>query len=160
VSRVRFEPPLDRGRYPFSEAVRVRFAETDAMGVVHHAAYLPYLEVARVSYLRSIGRPYSVLRTEGLEFPVIEVSVRYRKPLVFDEEVDVAVVLAAARGAAFELGYLLSVDGEPRATGVTVHAVVDHQGHLQRVPAWLFRLAPQHRAAAGASGEPPKSAPT
>ena len=55
--RAAFEPPTDAGAYGFCHRVRVRFAETDAMGVVHHAAYLPYLEAARVEFLRSVGRP-------------------------------------------------------------------------------------------------------
>ncbi len=90
------EPLLDPRRYPFAHRVRVRFAETDAMGVVHHAAYLPYLESARVEWLRSLGRPYTRIRAEGFDLAVIEVGVRYLAPLRFDEEADVHVRLARA----------------------------------------------------------------
>src|SRR5438094_4141902 len=57
--RLSVEPARRADAYPFHQRIRVRFAETDAMGVVHHAAYLPYLESARVEYLRSVGHPYA-----------------------------------------------------------------------------------------------------
>ena len=56
--RQSLEPTRDQGDYPFAHRIRTRFAETDAMGIVHHAAYLPYLEEARVAYLRQLGHPY------------------------------------------------------------------------------------------------------
>ncbi len=139
--RVSIEPSTDPAAYPFSYPVRVRFAETDAMGVVHHAAYLPYLEVARVEYLRSLGHGYAELRQAGVEFPVAEVAVRYARPLRFDELADVHLVVASVGAAVFQIGYLLAVDGEPRATAVTVHAVVSIGGRPTRSPAWLRALA-------------------
>lgn len=140
--RVTVDPPTDPAAYPFDHQVRVRFAETDAMGVVHHAAYLPYLEVARVEYLRSLGHPYAELRQSGIEFPVVEVAARYLRPLRFDELVDVHLLVASVTGAAFQLAYLLTVDGERRATAVTVHGVVAVGGRPTRAPAWLRALAP------------------
>src|SRR3954469_18242662 len=71
--------------YPFSIELRARFYETDAMGVVHHAAYLSYLETARVEYLRSVGRPYTELRAEGIDLAVIGVELSYLAPLRFDD---------------------------------------------------------------------------
>ena len=62
-------PRAIRPDYAFSHRLRTRFAETDAMGVVHHAAYLPYLEEARVEYLRSIGHPYDAVRAGGRRRP-------------------------------------------------------------------------------------------
>jgi acyl-CoA thioester hydrolase len=135
--RLTFDPPTDPDGYRFDHVVRVRFAETDAMGVVHHAAYLPYLEEARVEYLRALGHPYDEVRSGGIDFTVVELAVRYLRPLRFDEQVDVHVALAWARGATFQMEYLLEVDGVPRATAVTVHGVVDRDGHAKRTPAWL-----------------------
>src|SRR5438270_427934 len=63
--RMNFDPPGDPGAYPFSHRLRVRFCETDAMGVVHHASYLAYLEETRVEYLRALDRPYQRLRAGG-----------------------------------------------------------------------------------------------
>jgi acyl-CoA thioester hydrolase len=139
--RLAFDPPLDPATYAFSHDVRVRFAETDAMGVVHHAAYLPYLEEARVAYLRAIGHPYHEVRAAGADFAVLEVFVRYLQPLRFDEIVRVHLLLAVASRATFQMGYLLEVEGQARATAVTVHGCVDPTGRPVRMPAWLSEMA-------------------
>ena len=138
--RPTFDPPTDPSAYPFVQPVRVRFAETDAMGVVHHAAYLPYLEDARVAYLRSVGHPYTAFRDDGFELPVVQLAVRYLQPLHFDDLVHVHLVVGPARGATFQIGYLLAVDGRPRATAVTVHAATSG-GRPARLPPWLAALA-------------------
>jgi acyl-CoA thioester hydrolase len=117
--------------------IRTRFAETDAAGIIHHAAYLPYLEEARVAYLRHLGHPYGEIRSAGLNFVVLEVAVQYRRPLVFDEQVAVHVQAGALRRATFQLAYLLTVDEEVRATAVTVHGCVDHIGKATRLPSWV-----------------------
>ena len=142
-------PATGRDRYPFVAQVRVRFAETDAMGVVHHASYLSYLEVARVEYLRSVGHPYLGVRSEGVEFPVVDLTVRYLRPLRFDELVDVGAAVADVRGAAFRMHYALWVAGEPRAVAETRHAVVTSTGRPVRVPGWLRALVHTGPAASG-----------
>jgi acyl-CoA thioester hydrolase len=135
------EPSRDPARYAFVHRLRTRFAETDAMGVIHHAAYLPYLEEARVEYLRSIEHPYGAVRSgrgdDSRDFPVLEVALRYRKPLRFDEEVGVALVIGGVTGTTFQIAYLVSVGGEARATAVTVHGCVDRRGRPARLPAWV-----------------------
>ncbi len=135
--RVTAKPSTHPADYPFRHAVRVRFAETDAMGVVHHGAYALYLEEARVEYLRSIGRPYDSIRETGLDMPVIELFIAYRLPLKFDDVVDVDLGVARRRGASFEMAYCLSVADEVRATAVTVHGCVDQAGRPKRLPDWL-----------------------
>jgi acyl-CoA thioester hydrolase len=139
--RTTLEPPADAGACRFCHRLRVRFAETDAMGVVHHAAYLPYLEAARVEYLRSVGHPFDRMRAEGWELPVVEVVARYHRPLRFDEEVDVHLVVAATRGATLEIGYVLMVGDELRATAATAHGVIGPLGRPVRCPEWLVSLA-------------------
>jgi acyl-CoA thioester hydrolase len=139
--RLAFDPPLDPATYAFRHDVRVRFAETDAMGIVHHASYLPYLEEARVAYLRAIGHPYHEVRAAGADFAVLEVFVRYLQPLRFDEIVRVHLLLAEASRATFQMGYLLEVDGQARATAVTVHGCVDPTGRPVRMPSWLSEMA-------------------
>lgn len=138
--RMRFDPPADLGAYPFTHHLRVRFCETDAMGVVHHASYLAYLEETRVEYLRALGRPYDRLRTEGVEFPVVEAAVQYRRPLRFDDVVDIGVMVASAGAATFQMSYLVGSGGVTSAAGVTVHGVVNGQGRPTRVPTWLRDL--------------------
>ena len=138
--RLSVEPSLDPTTYPFSHTIRVRFAETDAMGIVHHGRYLPYLEETRVAYLRHLGHPYTELRSEGLDFAVLECFVQYRQPLHFDEEVVVQLDLAAASRTTFQMTYLLTVDDEVRATGVTVHGCITAAGRPTRLPPWLVAL--------------------
>ena len=139
--RIDVEPPVRPEAYPFSHALRVRFAETDAMGIVHHSRYLPYLEAGRVEYLRAIGHPYDELRKDGVDYAVLECFVQYRKPLYFDDLVDVHVAIAGATRASFQMVYLLTVAGEVRATAVTVHGCVNPQGRPVRMPQWLAELA-------------------
>jgi acyl-CoA thioester hydrolase len=131
------EPSREAGDYSFVHQVRARFAETDAMGIIHHAAYLPYLEEARVAYLRHLGHPYDEVRSEGHNFAVLEVAVQYRRPLVFDDLIDVNLRAGAVTGATFQLAYLLSVADEVRATAVTVHGCVDDTGRPTRLPTWV-----------------------
>jgi acyl-CoA thioester hydrolase len=156
VRRASLEPSRTRDDYTFHHRLRTRFAETDAMGVVHHAAYLPYLEEARVEYLRAVGHPYASVRrgaegdttdstdtagAEGREFPVLEVLVQYRKPLAFDDDVEVSLTLGAATRTTFQVAYLVTVEGELRATAVTVHGCIDARGRPVVLPDWLGALA-------------------
>jgi len=141
VRRARVEPSLVPADYPFRHRIRVRFAETDTMGIVHHSRYFPYLEEARVAYLRHIDHPYSQWQAAGLNAAVLEAWLRYRQPLHFDDEVDVHLRLAAATRTTFEMTYLLTVDDRPAATGSTVHGMVTTEGRPTRLPAWLIELS-------------------
>jgi acyl-CoA thioester hydrolase len=140
VTRRSLEPSRDPGDYPFAHRIRTRFAETDAMGIVHHAAYLPYLEEARVAYLRQRGHPYEEVRRDGFNFAVLEVVVQYRRPLKFDDLLDVRLRAGAVSRATFQLAYLLTVDGDLRATAVTVHGCVDARGKAARLPTWVGEI--------------------
>lgn len=135
--RLSFVPPTDPAGYQFTHTLRTRFAETDAMGVIHHAAYLLYLEDARVEFLRSIGHPYDEVRADGSDLAVLESFVRYRRPLRFDEVVDISLVVGELTGTTFQIGYLLTVAGATSATAVTVHGAVDSNGKPGRLPDWV-----------------------
>lgn len=139
--RITDAPSTDPADYRFTHSLRVRFAETDAMGIVHHSRYLPMLEEARVAYLRHIGHPYQEIRDEGIEMNVLEAWVRYRRPLLFDDVADVHVALAGVDRASFRMGYLVTVGDEVRASGVTAHGCVTPDGRPVRLPAWLRELA-------------------
>ncbi len=141
ASRITLDPPTGTAVYPFVHRLRVRFAETDAMGIVHHAAYLPYLEEARVEYLRAIGHPYHELRSEGLDIAVLEAAVRYIRPLRFDDVVEVRILIGPVTRTTFEVGYLLTRAGDVAATAVTVHGCVDASARPTRLPGWLRELA-------------------
>lgn len=135
--RLSVNPPLDPGAYAHVHPIRARFAETDAMGVVHHASYLLYLEEARVAWMRERGHSYAELREEGIDFAVIEAFVQYRQPIRFDDVIDVHLGIGKLTRMTMQVGYLLTVAGEPRATAVTVHAGVDPTGRPARMPAWV-----------------------
>jgi len=139
--RLQLQPSLSSADYAYSHRLRVRFAETDAMGIVHHSRYLPYLEEARVEYLRHLGHPYTELRAEGVDYAVLEAFVQYRQPLRFDDVVHVHLRLGAATRATFQMAYLLTVDDDVRATAVTVHGCVTADGRPTRMPAWLLALS-------------------
>jgi len=138
--RLSVDPSLDPSDYPFHHRIRVRFAETDAMGIVHHSRYLPYLEETRVAYLRHLGHPYAEMRSEGVDYAVLECFVQYRQPLRFDDEVDVHLRLASATRASFQMAYLLTVGDHVSATAVTVHGCVTTAGRPTRLPRWLIDL--------------------
>jgi acyl-CoA thioester hydrolase len=139
--RLSATPSRDPAAYVFVHRVRVRFAETDAMGIVHHSRYLPYLEEARVAYLRHIGHPYTENQAAGIDYAVLEQWIQYVEPLRFDDEVDVHLVVAGGTRTTFELAYLLTVGDAVRSLGVTVHGAVTSTGRPARLPAWLRELA-------------------
>ena len=145
--RLAVEPSLRPADYPFRHRIRVRFAETDAMGIVHHSRYIPYFEEARVEYLRAIDRPYTLWREKGLDAAVLEVFVQYRQALRFDDEIDVHVLLAAITRTTFQMAYLVTRDAEPVSTAVTVHGAVTADGRPTRLPDWLVEM--------GSSAPPP-----
>lgn len=139
--RASIEPSRDPADYAFRHDIRARFAETDAMGIVHHAAYLPYLEEARVALLHALGRPYGELRAEGVDMTVIEVAARYRRPVRFDDVVTVHLRVGGVTRTTFQVAYLLTVDGDVVATAVTVHGCVNAEGRPVRLPAWIAEQA-------------------
>jgi acyl-CoA thioester hydrolase len=150
--RARLEAPNDLAACRFTHRVKARFAETDAMGVIHHAAFLPWLEEARVAWLRAIGQPYPAVRASGYDLAVIEVAVRYRRPVQFDDVVTIGLVAGCVTPTTFQVAYLLGGAAGTVAQAVTVHACLDAaSGRPRRVPAWLRDLAaPATRGAAGA----------
>ena len=138
--RIKSDPSTDPSAYSFAHDVRVRFAETDAMGIVHHASYLPYLEETRVAYLRSIDHDYVSVRASGVNFAVIEVAMKYIRPCYFDDVITVRLKLHSVTRATFQIAYLLTVGDEPRVTAVTAHGGVDAEGRPTRLPQWLTEV--------------------
>ena len=111
--------------FRFSTELSVRFAETDAQGVAHNAAYLVWFEVARVAYLERYAGGYQALRDQGLESFVLESHVRYRQPASFDDRLRIHARVSELRGARFRYEYAVERDGEVIADGWTSHACVD-----------------------------------
>jgi acyl-CoA thioester hydrolase len=104
------------------------------MGVIHHGAYASFLEEARVALLRAAGLPYREVRQQGIDLVVLELLIRYRRPISFDDLVDVHVAVGGIGRASFQLGYLLTVGGQLRSTAVTAHGAVDPAGRPSRLP--------------------------
>jgi acyl-CoA thioester hydrolase len=124
--------------FSFSTDVRVRFAETDAQGIVHNSNYLVWFEVARVEYLERHAGGYQRLRDLGVEALVLESHVRYREPARFDDRLAVHARCVDVRGARFRYEYAIERDGTLIADGWTAHATVDAASlRPTRVPGWL-----------------------
>jgi acyl-CoA thioester hydrolase len=138
--------------FTFSTPVRVRFADTDAQGIAHNAAYLVWFEVARVEYLRVFAGGYQALRDTGVEALVLESHCRYLVPARFDDVLHVHARCVAVRGARFRYEYaLVREDGTLVAEGSTEHACVDARTlRPTRVPEWL-RAAVSSAEAASSS---------
>jgi acyl-CoA thioester hydrolase len=116
--------------------VTVRYAETDMMGIVYHANYLPWFEVGRTTLLKEIGVPYRKLEEEGFRLPVLEISAKYIRPAVYDDTLEVLTTLAERPLLRIRLDYEVRREGELLATGTSVHAFVDREGRPTRPPAW------------------------
>ena len=126
--------------FGFSTEVKVRFAETDAQGIAHHAVYLVWFEVARIEYLARFRGGYPELQAEGIEALTLEASVRYRAPARFDDRLVVWARCGEVRGARFRFDYGVERDGELVAEGSTGHACADARTlRPTRVPEWLVR---------------------
>jgi len=136
----------------FATEVRVRFAETDAQGIAHHAAYVVWFEVARIEYLERFRGGYKELQAEGIEALTLDVQVTYRAPARFDDRLTIYSRCADVRGARFRFEYRVERDGELVATGSTGHACADARTlRPTRVPEWLREEISAAEAAGSAS---------
>lgn len=113
---------------------RVAFFETDAMGIVHHANYVRWLELARVAWMDEHDRPYRDWVAEGFHFATTRVEVDYRRAAAFDDRVAVATWLDWVGGASLAMAYEIDRDGERIAEARTEHALVGKDGRPRRLP--------------------------
>src|SRR5271170_3253427 len=74
-------------------SVTVRYAETDMMGIVYHANYLPWFEIGRTTLLKEIGVPYKRLEEQGFRLPVLEISAKYLRPALYDDTIEIVTTL-------------------------------------------------------------------
>jgi acyl-CoA thioester hydrolase len=126
---------------PITTEVRVRYAETDQMGIVYYANYLVWFEIGRVELLRSLGLAYSQLEIEHeCILPVIEASCRYRAPARYDDEILIETRPSLLRGSVIKFAYRIlrkAPEGEQPtvlAEGETVHVVCDDQLNRKPLP--------------------------
>jgi acyl-CoA thioester hydrolase len=122
---------------PHETRLRVRYAETDQMGVVHHANYLIWMEVARVDWCEARGFQYREMeREEGIFLAVVETSCRHLRPAHFDDQISIRSVVEEANSRIAKFTYEISrvTDQELLATGFTKHVYVNRQMQRSRLP--------------------------
>ncbi len=124
------------GRPVVEACFRVRYYETDAMGIVHHAAYITWFEEGRSALTRAFDYPYARMEAEGVSLAVAEVSARYHWPARYDDEVIVAACLEqiGSRGMNFSYEVRRARDRELLVSGHSSHISVDRQGRVVRLP--------------------------
>jgi acyl-CoA thioester hydrolase len=126
------------GDFGFASEVSVRFAETDAQGVVHHAVYLVWFEQTRIEYLARFDGGYPALQAEGIEALTLETYVKHLLPARFPDRLRINCRCPDLRGARFKYEYAVERDDELLAEGWTTHACVDARSFRPtRVPTWL-----------------------
>ncbi|MGC8876205.1 acyl-CoA thioesterase [Thermus sp.] len=118
--------------------IRIRYAETDQMGVVHHSVYAVYLEAARVDFLEKAGLPYHQVEARGVYFPVVELGLTFRAPARFGEEVEVRTRLAELSSRALLFRYRVEREGALLAEGFTRH-LCQVGGRAARIPEEIHR---------------------
>ena len=114
--------------------IRVRYAETDMMRVVYHGSYLPWLEVARTDMFRNSGLSYRKLEDSGFSLPVLSIAVKYLRPAVYDDVIEISVCLKERPRLRIKLEYELTRGDELIATASTEHTFIDKSGHPTRPP--------------------------
>ena len=135
--------------FRFATEVRVRFAETDAQGVAHHAVYLVWFEVARIEYLARFRGGYPELQAEGIEALTLDANVSFRAPARFDDRLLILARCSDVRGARFRFDYRVERGGDLIAEGSTGHACADERTlRPTRVPVWLVEEIAKAEAAA------------
>jgi len=120
-----------------SEVV-VRYAETDMMGIVYHASYLPWLEIGRTQLLKERGMPYKTIEEQGLLLPVFEISMKYRKPATYDDVIVVKTTMREKPSVKIRMDYELSRGEDLIATGFSVHAFMKRNGQAIKIPSFFL----------------------
>jgi acyl-CoA thioester hydrolase len=113
---------------------RVPFYDTDAMGIVHHANYVRYLELSRVQFLKDHDEPYTVYVKRGYHVVVTRVDVQLKRATRFDEQLEVVCWLERVGAATLRFGYQILCEGALTVIGMTEHGVVNLEGRPVRMP--------------------------
>ncbi len=120
---------------PHAITILVRYAECDAMGIAHHASYLPWLEVGRTELLKAAGRSYRAIEAAGLFLPLASLSVEYLRPVRYDDALRIATRLTGLSPVRTEFHYeVFGPDGARATRAATRHAVTGRDGRITRLP--------------------------
>lgn len=125
---------IDPSKSATTSTLRVRFAETDLMGIVHHATYLVYFEAGRVEWLRRRGIVYAEWVSRGVQTPVAAAELQYRAPSRFDDLLVIETTLSKLRSVSLDYTYKITRDSTLIAEGFTRLACIDAQNKLLRIP--------------------------
>ncbi|MCH2387894.1 MAG: acyl-CoA thioesterase [Opitutales bacterium] len=117
-----------------STDIEVRYAETDMMGIAHHASYLPWLEIARGNLLKERGISYAKLEESGIMLPVVEIKMNYRRPATYDDIVTINSVIKERPFAKIQIDYELQKEDQIIADGYSVHAFINQSGQPIKAP--------------------------
>lgn len=120
-----------------SASIRVRYAETDAMGIAYHGNYLPWFEVARIALLAQIGLNYRELDEAGFLLPVLEANLRYLSSARFDDELHITATLREPPRARIKIEYTVHRGDELLTTGHTLHAFMNRAGTAIKPPRFV-----------------------
>ena len=120
--------------------IRVRYAETDAMGIVHHSVYPIWMELGRSDFLRELGQSYAEWERQGVMMSVAELQVRFRSPARYDEVVEVRTRLVEANRRKITVAYAISREGTRLVEGRTVHIVTGPDGRARTLPEEMLHL--------------------
>lgn len=122
---------------------RARYAETDQMGVIHHASYLAWCEIGRTDYMRELGVPYAEVERRGVYLAVADVNVRYGAPARYDDLIEVVSRVESVKSRtitfAYEIGRL-EPDPGPIARASTTLICIDPDGRPRRLPVEVLDL--------------------
>ena len=124
---------------PHSIEFRVRYAETDQMGVVQHSVYFVWFEQLRTEYFRALEIPYGELESRGVFFPVVETGCRYKEGARYDRLVRVTGWLRPPKGVRVRLDYTVEQEGRLLVEGYTIHARMGSKGRPGEIPDALIR---------------------
>jgi acyl-CoA thioester hydrolase len=117
--------------------IRVRYQETDPMGLLHHANYFTYFEIGRTELLRAAGGNYRKMEEEGMFVVVVKAECRYRRPARYDDLLTIRTTVARVTPARIEHEYQILRDGEQLAVGRVTLAILDRKGEVCHVPDWM-----------------------
>ena len=120
--------------------IRVRYAETDRMGLLHHANYLVYFEQARTELLRSHGVTYKDLEDQGYLLVLTKIAMRYKSPARYDDLLTIRTTVTRTTAVRIEHKYEVLRDGALLAEGESTLASIDRNGQIQPLPEWMRRM--------------------
>lgn len=120
---------------PFTNTIRVRYGESDQMGVAHHGAYITWLEECRIEMMRARGTSYRQLEEQGIFMPVVELNIRYRRSLRFDDVAECTTTISERGPSRMTFSTVISGHGQVCAEARVTIAAVDGSGRPMRIPA-------------------------